>query len=89
MLQASSSGLPVIATDIGSINETILNGETGILIKPKNPDALAQAMIYLAQHPEIRKQMGAAGREHILNRFSHQSVAGRMESFLNSYGKQS
>lgn len=87
MLQASSSGLPVIATDIGSISESILDEKTGILIKPKNPDALAQAMIYLAQHPEIRKQMGAAGRQHILNRFSHQSVAGRMESFLNSYGK--
>ena len=88
MLQASSSGLPVIATDIGSINEAVLDKKTGILIKPKNPKALAEAMLFLAQHPEVRKQMGMAGREHILNKFSHQSIANRMESFLNSYGKK-
>ncbi len=84
MLQASSSGLPVIATNIGSIPEAVLDEKTGILVPPKNPEALAQAMIRLARDPALRQAQGQAGREYILERFSHQSVAHRMEQFLRS-----
>ncbi len=84
MLQADASGLPVIATRIGSIPETVLDGKTGILIEPKNPEALARAMIHLGQNPELRAEMGRAGREYILSKLSHKAVAERMEHFLHS-----
>ena len=84
LLQASSSGLPVIATNIGGIPESIINQKTGILINPKNTEALREAMVYLARHPEVRAEFGRQGREHILCNFSHKVVAERLERFLNS-----
>ncbi len=84
MLQASSSGLPVIATRIGSIPEAVLDGTTGILVSPKNPEELSVAMLKLVRDPELRKRMGQAGRAYMLERFSHATVAQHMEDFLRS-----
>ncbi len=84
LLQASSSGLPVIATNTGGIPESIIDQKTGILVEPKNVHALAEAMVYLARHPEVRAEFGKQGREHILNAYSHKVVAERLERFLNS-----
>mgnify|MGYP001596864238 CR=1 FL=1 len=82
LLQAQASGLPVIATTIGAINEAVIDKKTGILVEPKNIDALADAMIYLARNPEVRKQMAAAGIAHINENFSHVKIAHRLETFL-------
>ena len=84
LLQASASGLPVIATNIGGIPESIINKKTGILVEPKDIQALYEAMVYLAQHLEIRVEFGRQGREHVLSKYSHKVVAGRLERFLNS-----
>lgn len=84
LLQASSSGLPVIATNIGGIPESIINQKTGILVEPKNIEALHEAMVYLAQHPEVMAEFGRQGREHVLSEYSHKVVAERLERFLNS-----
>ena len=82
--EASASGLPVISTNIGAISEAILDKETGILVEPKNVDALAEAMLFLANNPAIRAAMGARGREYILSKHSHKVIAERLESFLYS-----
>ena len=84
LLQASSSGLPVIATNIGGIPESIINQKTGILVEPRNVEALHEAMIYLARYPEVRAEFGRQGREHVLDNFSHKVVAERLERFLTS-----
>ncbi len=84
LLQASSSGLPVIATNTGGIPESIIDQKTGILIEPKNAEALRDAMVYLAQHQEVRSEFGRQGREHIIANYSHRVVAKRLEDFLYS-----
>ena len=84
LLQASSSGLPVIATNTGGIPESIIDQKTGILVEPKNVEALRDAMIYLAQHPEVRSEFGRRGREHVISNYSHKVVAKRLEDFLYS-----
>lgn len=84
LLQASSSGLPVIATNTGGIPESIIHKKTGILIEPKNIQALSEAMIYLANNPGVRAEFGRQGREHVLREYSHKVVAERLERFLNS-----
>jgi glycosyltransferase involved in cell wall biosynthesis len=63
--EASASGLPVIATDVGGVRETLLDGETGILVPSEDPKALAKAMIKLAANTEMRERMGSAGRKFI------------------------
>jgi glycosyltransferase involved in cell wall biosynthesis len=84
MLQAASSALPVIATRMGSIPEAVLDEQTGILVEPKRPDQLAEAMIRLGTDPQLRARMGQAGREYVSSKLSHQAVATRMEDFLKN-----
>jgi len=84
ILQASASELPVISTNIGAISEAVIDGKTGILIEPKNPEALARAMIDLGQDPDRRRLMGENGRKYILENLSHEKVAERLERFLHS-----
>ena len=84
MLQASASGLPVIATKIGSIPEAVLDGRTGLLVEPKSVEALRDAMETLVSNDQLRKDLGTAGRTYIEERFSHRAVAQRMEHFLRT-----
>lgn len=64
LLEAMASGLPVIATSVGGIPEIIKNGKNGLLIKPKDPKALAEAILYLFNEEE-RKTLGRNGRRLI------------------------
>ncbi len=64
-LEASASGLPVIAGRSGGAVEAVQDGKTGILIPPEDPGALSQAVRRLLENPGERKTMGAHGREWV------------------------
>jgi glycosyltransferase involved in cell wall biosynthesis len=69
--EAGAMGKPVIATDHGGARETVLNGETGLLVPPGNAAALADALADLLARPEeALAAMGAKGRAHIVANFS-------------------
>jgi colanic acid/amylovoran biosynthesis glycosyltransferase len=70
ILEASASGLPVISTRHAGIPDVVIGGETGILVDESNVDSMAQAMIRIAQDPQLAMQMGQAGRRRIENAFS-------------------
>jgi len=61
--QAHASGLPVAATDVEGAREIIAAGQTGVLVPPARPRALAQAVLQLLQDEPARRKMGAAARE--------------------------
>lgn len=63
LVEAMAMGKPVVATNVGGIPSVVIDGETGILVPPKNPDAIAEAIIFLLQNPEKMKKMGEAGKE--------------------------
>jgi glycosyltransferase involved in cell wall biosynthesis len=64
--EAAAMGRPVIATDHGGARETVLAGESGLLIKPNSATALADALAeMLAMSPAQLAAMGAKGRAHI------------------------
>ncbi len=84
MLQAQACGTPVIATKIGSLEETVLDGKTGILIDSNKPEEIFRAMKKLLSDDSLRNSMGRAGREYIIQHFSYRFTAERMENFLNS-----
>lgn len=69
-LEAMASGVPVVATTVGTFNSQIVDGLTGILVPPNDPAALQAAMERLARDPELRRRMGAAGRERVQSLFS-------------------
>jgi glycosyltransferase involved in cell wall biosynthesis len=73
-LQAGAMGLPVIATDICGCNEIIIDGVTGLLIKPHDADQLYEAMKSLAENVALREKMGLNARQYIVEKFSHENV---------------
>jgi glycosyltransferase involved in cell wall biosynthesis len=74
VMQACCMGLPCIVSDINGCNEIILDGQTGLVVKPKNVNALYTAMHRLALHTGDRKRYAAAAREFISANFSQQHV---------------
>lgn len=69
VLEAMASGRPVIATAHGGPLEIVADGETGLLIEPRNPDALANAIVNLADDPARAAAMGRAGRDRAVSRY--------------------
>lgn len=73
--QAAAAGLPVVASRIGGIPETIEDGVAGILVEPGNVEQLLSALLRLAREPILRRQMGAAGQRKAARSFAASEVA--------------
>ncbi len=63
-LEASAFGLPIVAFHSGGVEESVLDGETGILVPPGDCEGLAQAIQKLSENPSLRRQLGQKGKEH-------------------------
>lgn len=74
-IEASAMQIPVVASKIGGISEAIKDGVTGFLVPPKNPEAIAEAIINLIENPELRIRMGKAGRKYVMENYDwHKNV---------------
>jgi sugar transferase (PEP-CTERM/EpsH1 system associated) len=78
LLEAMSTGLPVIATGVGGNKEVIDDGKSGWLIRPRDPEALASLLNHLASEDNLRRNYGAAARARVVERFS-------LQRMLNDY----
>ena len=70
LLEAAACARPIVTTDIPGCREVVRQGETGFLVEPRTPQALAQALRTLAEDPELRIEMGRRGRERAAAEFS-------------------
>lgn len=70
VLEAMAAGLPVVATAVGGIPEAVVDGVTGLLVPPRDPTSLAEAITNLLHDPDLRHQMGQAGRERVVTQFN-------------------
>lgn len=80
VLEAMVSGLPVVATNVSSLPELVVDGETGVLVPPDDPAALAAGIERALDSP----QMGAAGRERARREFSVERMADRTAALYES-----
>lgn len=64
--------LPIVATAVDGTPEVVIDGETGLLVPPGNPVAMAEAILTLARQPELRHKLAIAGRERVLKQFTIQ-----------------
>lgn len=70
LVEAACLAKPVVATRVGGIPEVVVDAETGLLVPPDNPSALAEALLRLLRDPDLRRRVGAAARERALTRFT-------------------
>jgi glycosyltransferase involved in cell wall biosynthesis len=76
--------VPVIASDLPSLREWIIPGETGILVPPNDSGALAEAIIQLLRDPALRKRIGAQSRRIVQERANHHTEMQKMEKLYLS-----
>lgn len=79
-IEAMAAGRMVIASGVGGLKEIITNGKNGLLVPPKDPQALAKAIRYCFDHPEKTVEIGALARLTAMNNFS-------VQSFVRNYDK--
>lgn len=83
--QAMSASLPVIASRIGGIPETVDDGENGILVKPGDAEDLAKAIMVLVEDASLRRKMGEKGRIKAVSSFDSLVVARKTTSFYETF----
>lgn len=74
LLEASACARPIVASDIPGCREVVVHGENGLLVPPGNADALAEALAILVHDADLRRKMGNAGRQRVLERFSDDRI---------------
>ena len=78
VMEAMSMGLPVIATGIGGSIEQVIDGETGYLVQPGDPAALAERLERLLGNEVLRRSFGDAGRRRVVEKFSVERMTGEI-----------
>jgi glycosyltransferase involved in cell wall biosynthesis len=78
---------PVIATNVGNFAEMVLDGETGLIVPPKDSDALAQAIITLLKDEHLRRQMGENAYLIMNERFSRKTIADKLNEIYQDLTK--
>jgi glycosyltransferase involved in cell wall biosynthesis len=73
-LEAMSHGRPVVATGVGGLRDLVVDGKTGLVVPPRDPPALRAALRRLLADRELRRRLGAAGRQRAQERFSWAAV---------------
>lgn len=69
VLEAMAAGKPVVASRVGGVPEAVIHEETGLLVPPENPQAIAEGIMRLLDDPARGEEMGRAGRERVIRKF--------------------
>lgn len=80
VIEAMASGRAVVATSVGGVPDVVEDGVTGVLVPPRDAQALAEAVIRLLENPSERCRFGAAARERIRGRFDADRLARDMDA---------
>jgi glycosyltransferase involved in cell wall biosynthesis len=78
-LEAEAMEIPVVASAVGGVGEAVLDGDTGILVPPREPEALATAILGLAAAPERAQAMGRRARRFVQEHYEWRGCVERME----------
>jgi len=86
-LEAMACGAPVVASKVGGIPEVVVDGQTGLLVAPDDPDGLAAAITALTSDPARARAMGQAGRRWVTAEFSWPAIAARTAELYASLAR--
>ena len=88
ILQAMMCAHPVISTPVGSIEEAVIDGETGIIVPKQDAGALASAIAQLLDHPERARALGEAGVKRAHELFSRDTMLNHMEEIFYALARE-
>ena len=77
ILEAMASGKPIVASYVSGIPDAVKDGVNGFLVEQKNAKQLAEKILYLIEHPEVREKMGKEGRKMVEEKFTWEKIGGR------------
>jgi glycosyltransferase involved in cell wall biosynthesis len=80
LLEAMAAGLPAVATAVGGVPELIEDGVNGLLVPPRDPESLGNAILRILRDPEFRARLALAGRERARLQFGFDRVVAELES---------
>lgn len=90
VLEAQAAGVPVVAARAGGLPEAVAEGVSGVLVEPQDAGQLAHALIRVLRDPQLRREFGAAGREHVATSFGPVAmVAGNLAVYREVLEMQS
>ncbi len=82
LLEGMSTGLPMVATKVGGVLEIVEDGKNGLIVPPKYPEELAQAILRLYRDQKLRKRLGEKARKTVLERYTAEKVVNQyIETF--------
>ena len=84
VLEAMCASRPVVATRVGGIPEVMVDGETGLLVEPRQPEALADRIESLLGAPDRMREMGHRGRARVMERYSLDRMTAAVEEIYGS-----
>jgi len=84
ILEAMHAGLPVLAADVASVSEVVLDGETGFVVAPEDQDAICDRLQRLLGDASLRARMGERGRARAAERFTDLVMAARYEDIYSA-----
>jgi len=82
--EAMACGKPVVASNVGGLPDQIIDGYNGFLVHPRDPEALANKILYLLENPLEARKMGSNGRRLAVERFD---IEKRVDKIVNLYEK--
>jgi glycosyltransferase involved in cell wall biosynthesis len=82
VMEAMAMQKAVIATDVNGARELMVDGKTGIIVPPKQPEALAAAIEKIIDNPEILAEFGKSGYERVTREFTMNAMGNKLEEYL-------
>jgi len=90
IIEKMAMGKPVVASDVGGTAEAVIDGTTGFIVPPGNPELLAERILFLYKNKEIRERMGRNARARVEEFFRLEKMVGKMDDFYReAYRKSS
>lgn len=83
LLEAMAAGKPVVATRVGAVEEVVLDAQTGYLVPPGDPSALAQAILALVKDEDLATGFGRAGQARVREHFSAERMVERTQALFD------
>ena len=87
-IEAMASGTPVVASDVGGLQFTVVPEETGLLAPPQDVEAFREAIDRILMNPEWREQLGKGARERVIRKFSWDGVASALSELYTQLLEQ-